>query len=68
MFDKSRNKWSARIVFDNKNLYLGRYYNKEDAIKARLQAEAKYFGEFAPQQYLFKQYSIEIQTERNDVE
>ena len=37
---------------------LGRFSDKEDAIKARLQAEAKYFKEFAPQRHLFKQYGI----------
>lgn len=61
----------ARIVLDKKDIYLGRYSNKEDAIKARLEAEIKYFGEFAPQRHLFEQYGIgingsdiEIQTER----
>ena len=35
----------------------------EDAIKARLEAEKKYFGEFAPQRHLFEQYGI---TQQND--
>lgn len=30
-------------------IYLGSYSKKENAIIARLQAENKYFGEFAPQ-------------------
>ena len=38
-------KWEARIMYNYKNIYLGRYINKEDAIKARKQAEIKYFGE-----------------------
>lgn len=41
-------------------------YNKDDkidAIKARLKAEIKYFGEFAPQKHLYEQYRI---TEQND--
>ena len=37
---------------------LGRYIDKQDAIKARLQAEAKYFKKFAPQRHLFKQYGV----------
>ena len=32
-------------MYNYKNIYLGRYINKEDAIKARKQAEIKYFGE-----------------------
>ena len=37
--------------------------NQEDAIKARLKAELKYFGEFAPQKHLFKQYGIATQND-----
>jgi hypothetical protein len=33
-------------------------YQKEDAIKARLAAELKYYGDFAPQRHLFKEYNI----------
>lgn len=32
---------------------------KEGAIKLRLEAEKKYFSEFAPQKYLFEQYGIQ---------
>lgn len=39
-------------------MHLGSFSDKEDAIKARLQAEAKYFKKFAPQRHLFKQYGI----------
>ena len=46
-FDKSRNKWSAELMLNRKKKYLGRFANKEDAIKARKEAEIKYFGEFA---------------------
>lgn len=45
-WDKSRNKWGAYIEFKKKIYYLGRYENKEDAIKIRKQAEEKLFGEF----------------------
>ena len=31
---------------------------KEDAIKARLMAEKKYFGYFAPQRHLFEEYGV----------
>ena len=36
------------------------YKNKEDALRARLQGEAKYYGLDAPQRHLFKQYGIEV--------
>lgn len=41
------NKWIASIGINNQKIYLG-YYNKiEDAIKARKEAEEKYFGEYS---------------------
>lgn len=58
-WDKARNKWSAYICYNSKNIHLGRHNNFEDAIKARLVAEDKYFGEFSPQKHLFKQYGVE---------
>lgn len=57
-WDAERQKWMARIGVNKKNKNLGRFANKEDAIKARLNAEIKYFGEFAPQKHLFKEYEI----------
>lgn len=57
---ENRNKWSAYIDFDYKRKYLGLYTDKDEAIKARLQAELNIFGkEFAPQRHLFKEYGIE---------
>lgn len=41
-------KYSARIVVDRKEIYLGTYKSKEEAEHARKEAEVKYFGEFAP--------------------
>lgn len=55
---KRLQKWRARIAYDEKEIYLGVFENKEDAIRARLIAEKKYFGEFAPQKHLFEEYSI----------
>lgn len=48
---KRENKWRAQITVDHKTIYLGDFTNKEEAIKARLQAEKKHFGEFAPTNY-----------------
>lgn len=58
-WDKSRNKWYARIEIDGSTKSLGRFVNKKDAIIARLKAEARYYGKFAPQRHLFEQYGIE---------
>ena len=45
-FHKETNKWRAYIQKDNKLITLGLFKNKKDAIKARKEAEKKYFGEF----------------------
>lgn len=45
-FDKASQKWKAQIVFKGRNYYLGRYINKEDAIRARKMAEEAMFGNF----------------------
>ena len=50
--------WVASIIINKKKIHLCSSVNKEDAIKARLEAEAKYFGEFAPQRHLFEEYDI----------
>lgn len=42
-YDKSRNKWLAQIEFKGRHVYLGRFKEKENAIKARKEAEEKYF-------------------------
>lgn len=49
--EKLYNKFYAYIGVDGKKIHLGGYNNIEDAIKARLDAEIKYFGEFAPHLY-----------------
>lgn len=60
----NRKTWKASIRLDDKSIFLGYYKNKPDAIKARLDAEVKYFGiEFAPQRHLFEQYNINTQKE-----
>lgn len=58
-WDKRSNKWIARITIDkSKTIYLGSYKNIESAIISRLNAEYKYFGNFAPQKGLFANYHI----------
>lgn len=59
------NVWVARIGVNKHRIHIGSFSNKEDAIVARLQAEAKYFGKFAPQRHLFETYGITYNTEAN---
>ena len=46
---KRDKRWRACIVINHKDIYLGNFINKDDAIIARYKAEKKYFGEFAYQ-------------------
>ena len=41
-FDKSRNKWRARIQKDDKEIYLGRFEKENDAKEAYLNAKRLY--------------------------
>lgn len=58
VWNKDKQKWVAQIQYRNKMHYLGGFINKDDAIYARLQAEQKYFGDFAPQKHLYEKYNI----------
>ena len=60
-FREDRSKWTSRINVNGKTISLGSFKEKHDAIIARLSAEAKYLGEFAPQKHLFERYGITIQ-------
>ena len=42
----NENKWFSYITYDKKRVNLGKYTFKDDAIKARKDAEIKYFGEY----------------------
>jgi len=54
-FDKRINRWCARLFCNGKDYYLGSFANKQQAIDVRRQAEIEYFGEFAPNESLYKQ-------------
>jgi len=41
-------KWEVSLKVNGKLLYLGRYNTEEEALKIRIEAEKKYYGEFAP--------------------
>lgn len=60
---KGSQKWMSRIEVNKKSIYLGKFVDKNKAVIARLYAEAKYFGDFAPQRHLFEQYGIKIDNE-----
>lgn len=57
-WNKKTQKWNVTVNINKKQKWLGSFCDKEDAIKVRLQAEAKYYGEFAPQRHLFEEYGI----------
>ncbi|MBW6408785.1 AP2 domain-containing protein [Clostridium weizhouense] len=56
---KKTNKWIAYINFKRKRYNLGSHKNKEDAVKARKEAEKKFYGNF------LKWYNIEFKN-KND--
>jgi hypothetical protein len=45
-YDTHNKRWRARIEFKGKKYYLGSHKLKEDAIKARLEAEKEVYGKF----------------------
>lgn len=49
---KDKNRWMARIQFNKKIINLGYFVNYIDAVKARLDGQKKYFGEFANNEYI----------------
>lgn len=52
--------WRAFINYKGKRIELGKRKDKDEAIRLRLIAELKYYGDAAPQRHLFKQYGIEV--------
>lgn len=53
-------RWYAQLIIDKKKILYKSFDTKEEAIIARLQAEADYVGEFAPQKHLFEKYKINL--------
>jgi hypothetical protein len=58
VFQRTNGKWVAGITIDGHSKYLGSYTTEEMALVARLKAEKKYYGEWAPQKDLFDKYNI----------
>lgn len=61
-----KNRWVAHICINRKIIHLGAFVNIEDAIKARLEGEAKYFGEFSPSIDLFDRYGVSLQEQGDE--
>ena len=51
-------KWRVRISVNGKYLHLGMFDDFDVAVKTRLEAKKKYYGEFAMQINLFDKYGI----------
>lgn len=47
IYEDKNHTWRVYICTNYENLYLGRFKTKEEAIKARKEAEEKYFGEWS---------------------
>ena len=62
-FIKRTSMWRASISVNHKRIYLGYYSNFDDAVKARKEAEEKYFGEWSyenSQKYYKEHDSTEV--------
>ena len=46
-YNTNRNMWESKIAVYGKEIFLGRFKNFEDAVKARKEAEEKYFGDYS---------------------
>lgn len=53
------NKWVAELTYNRKRVFRQYFETEEEAILARLNAEAQYIpSDFAPNRHLFEQYGI----------
>lgn len=56
---KENKRWDAYLGVNGKRIKLGYFVDKKEAVKARLEAEMKYYGfDFAPQKHLFEEYGV----------
>lgn len=58
-FDKTHSVWKSYITFENKRINIGTFNKFNDAVKYRLLEEKKYFGEYAAQKHLYREYGID---------
>lgn len=45
-YNKRERKWKAMININNKQIHLGTFMTKEEAVEARMKAENEYYGNF----------------------
>ena len=57
---KRTNKWVAQLCLNDKHIHLGYFDNKEDAVKARKQAEEEYFGEYSYNQSMLHREGVNV--------
>lgn len=57
-FNKSKQTYTAYIGYQKKHYYLGDFASKDEAIRQRLVAEKKFYGDQAAQRHLFEEYNI----------
>lgn len=50
VWNKGKKKWTAQICYNYKTYCLGHFNKFDDAVKARKEAEEKYFGKYAKNQ------------------
>ena len=67
-FIKRYNKWQAQIKINGKNIYLGSFDNKDEAIKARLIKSMEIHGKFINQCEIIELKRIELNQELNELE
>jgi hypothetical protein len=51
-YDKNRKKWVAELMLCQKKVFMQRFVELSDAIKARREVEEKYFGLFTRKEYI----------------
>ena len=58
------NNFYAKIFLYEENNFIASFNNFYDAVKTRLLAEQKYFGEYSSQKDLYEQYGLYDESER----
>lgn len=59
-FDKKRNKYVAYITINGHQKHLGYFIDEVDAIKARKDAEEKYFGEYSYDNSMLSESAVNV--------
>jgi hypothetical protein len=58
-WDKRYSKWRVRVKVKSKEIQIGTYITIEEAVQQRVNAEAKYYGQYSPN-YNFSTNQIEL--------